>query len=120
MELTALELYAMELMVQRMDQLELHAQEKSQLLSHTTTPNQPPDKDIKTLVILPQLTHLLLTHQPQSQLLSFKPNQKVLTKKLLLKLEKTLTTRATHNQKKYLFLTQKLLELILLSMPNID
>ena len=105
MELTVLELYAMVPMVQRTDQLELHALEKNQHLFHITILNQPPDKDIKTLEILPQLTHLLLTHQLQSQLLSFKPNQKVLIKKLQLKLEKTLTTRATHNQKKYLFLT---------------
>ena len=104
MELTALELYAMVPMDQKMDQLEPHALEKSQLLSHTTTPNQPPDRDIKTLETLPHNIHLLLTHQLQSQLLSSKLmliQNKVPTKKLLPPLEKLSTTKDTQNQKRF-------------------
>jgi hypothetical protein len=84
MELTAPELYAVVPTDQRMDHQELHAPEKSQLLSHITTLNQPPDSHIKTLETSVLLTHLLLTHQLQFQLLSFKLTQlKVLTKKQL-------------------------------------
>jgi hypothetical protein len=83
MELIVLELYVMELMDQRMDHLEHHALEKNQHLFHITTLNQQPDKDIKTLVTFSQPIHPHLIHQLQSQLLLFKPNQKVLTKKPL-------------------------------------
>ena len=117
-EPTALELYATVPTDQKMDQLEPHAQEKNQLPSHITTPNQLLDRDIKTLETLPQLTHLLLTHQLQSQLLFSKLIQKVPTKKQLPKLERTSTTRDTHNQKKFSFLIQRLPEHTPPSMLN--
>ena len=104
MELTALEPSAMEPTDHSMDHPVPHALEKSQQLSHTTTPSQPPDNHTKLLETSPQPTHLLLTHQLQSQLLSSKlmlNQNKVLTKKLLPQSEKVSTTKDTHNQKRF-------------------
>jgi hypothetical protein len=121
MELTVLEPSAMELTDHSMDQPVPHAQEKSQMPSHTTTLNQRPDNHTKLQETSPQPTHPNLIHQPQSPLPSSKKSQPlVLTKKLLLKLEKISTTRDTHNQKRFSFLIQKLLELTLLSMLNTE
>ena len=60
-ELTALEPSAVEPMDHMMDHQELHAQEKSQLQSLTTIPNQLPDNDMEILETKPHNTHLLLT-----------------------------------------------------------
>ena len=109
MELTALELFAMEPMDQWTDHPVPHAPERSQLPSHTTTPSQPPDSHTKTLETLPQLTHLLLTHQPQSPLLSSKLSQsKVPTKKPPPPSDPDSTTRDTQPQRRFSSLTQRL------------
>ena len=121
MELTALEPYALEPTGQWTVHQVLHALEKSQLLSHTITPSQPPDNHIKLPETLPQLTHPLLTHQPQSLLPLSKliQHQKLEpTKKPTLLLEPVSTTRDTHNQKRSSSLTQRLPELTLPSILN--
>jgi hypothetical protein len=123
MELTVLEPSAMELTDHSMDQPVPHAQEKSQMPSHTTTLSQRPDNHTELQETSPQPTHPNLTHQPQSPLPSSKKTQhqkEVPTKKLPLKLEPDSTTRDTHNQKRSSSLTQRLPELILLSMPNTE
>ena len=119
MELTAPEPSAVEPTDLSMDQAEPHALEKSQLPSLITTLNQPPDRDIKTAVTLAQPTHLLLTHLPQSQLLSSKlGQQKVPTKKQLPPSELDTTTRDILNQKKFSSLIQRSQEPTLASTPN--
>ena len=118
-ELTALELSAMEPTVHSMVHPVPHALERSQPLSHTTTPSQPPDNHTKPQETSPHPTHLLLTHQPQSLLLSSKLSQRPEpTKKLPPPLEPDSTTRDTHNQKRFSSLTQRLPELTLPSTPN--
>merc|ERR1712127_850232 len=100
---------------------EPHALEKSQLLSHITTPSQPLDNHTKTVEISPHPTHPSLTHQHQSPLPFSKPTQHqkpVPTKKPPLPLEADSTTRDTHNQKRSSSLTQRLPELTLPSTPN--
>ena len=121
MELTALEPSAMEPTDHSMDHPVPHALEKSQQLSHTTTPSQPPDNHTKILETSPQPTHLLLTHQPQSPLpFSKKPQllKPVPTKKLPPPSDPDSTTKDTHNQKRFSSLTQRLPELTLPSILN--
>merc|ERR1712166_1710082 len=121
MELTALEPSAMEPTDQWMEPPVPHALKRSQLLSHITTPSQLPDNNTKTLETLPQPTHLLLTHQHQSQLPSSKLTQHQkpeTTKKPPPPLDPDITTRDTHNQKRSSSLTQRLPELTLPSILN--
>merc|ERR1719263_1139203 len=102
-----------------MDLLELHALEKSHLLSLITIPNQQLDRDMELLETKPHNIHQLLIHQPQFQQLFFKLNQsKVLTRKQLQLLELDLTIKDTQHRKKFLYLILKLLEHTHLSMLN--
>ena len=121
MELTALEPSAMEPTDQWTVPQEPHALEKSQLLSHITTPSQPPDNHTKPVETSPQPTHLLLTHQPQSPLPFSKLTQHQKpepTKKPPLPSKPDSIIKDTHNQKRSSSLTQRLPELTLPSTLN--
>merc|ERR1711957_1034342 len=110
--------YALEPTDHLMDHPVPHALEKSQLLSHITTPSQPPDNHTELLETSPHNTHPVLTHQPQSPLPFSKLTQHQKpepTKKLTPPSDPVSTTRDTHNQKKCSCLTQRLPELTLLS-----